>query len=83
MLVKTALDHIGKDVPLLICEQGGVRPDILGRQSFGILVGPEGGWTDEEKGLFTERNLAHLGLGQFTLRAETAAVVAAGIALQS
>lgn len=83
MLVKTALDHIGTDIPLLICEQGGARPDVLSKQSFGLLIGPEGGWTDEEKTLFASLDLAHVGLGQFTLRAETAAVVAAGIALQS
>ena len=37
-----------------------------------ILVGPEGGWTDEERG-----DLPAVGLGPHVLRAETAAIAAA------
>lgn len=80
MLVKTAIEHIGAKVPLMICEQGGERPDVLGQKTFGLLIGPEGGWTDDELALFTEHNLPHFGLGMHTLRAETAAVMAAGTA---
>lgn len=79
MLVRTALEHLGKKVPLMICEQGGDRSDILDQASFGILVGPEGGWSDAEKQLFTEHDLPFLGLGPLTLRAETAAIAAATI----
>lgn len=81
MLVKTAIEHIGGKVPLMICEQGGARPDVLTLQTFGFLIGPEGGWSDDEKSLFETHGLTHIGLGAFTLRAETAAVMAAGIGL--
>ena len=81
MLVATALDHMGSKIPLMICEQGGERPDALKTDSYGMLIGPEGGWTDKEIALFAEHNLAHLGLGDLTLRAETAAVTAASVAL--
>ena len=37
-----------------------------------VLVGPEGGWTDEELAL----PLPHVGLGGHVLRAETAAIAA-------
>ena len=37
-----------------------------------ILVGPEGGWTDDERG-----DLPTVGLGPHVLRAETAAIAAA------
>ena len=40
-----------------------------------VLVGPEGGWTDEERSC----GLATVGLGQHILRAETAAMAAAGL----
>lgn len=78
MLVKTALDHIGAKVPLMICEQGGAVPDNAASDVCGVLVGPEGGWSDAERELFDQLNLPPLGLGDFTLRAETAAVTAAG-----
>ncbi len=77
MLVKTALDHVGQSIPLVICEQGGAIPEATSGDSIGVLIGPEGGWSDAEHELFTQHNLPHLGLGQFTLRAETAAVTAA------
>lgn len=39
-----------------------------------VLVGPEGGWTDEERGLCPPERV--VGLGEAVLRAETAAVAA-------
>jgi 16S rRNA (uracil1498-N3)-methyltransferase len=42
-----------------------------------ILIGPEGGWTDEEKQLFNDKHIKHLALSEFTLRAETAVITAA------
>lgn len=43
----------------------------------GVLIGPEGGWTETEIAYFVEQGLSSVALGDFTLRAETAAVVAA------
>lgn len=81
MLVNTALDHLGDKIPLMICEQGGERPDALKSDSYGMLIGPEGGWSEKEIETFEQHNLPHLGLGDLTLRAETAAVTAASVAL--
>lgn len=78
MLVGTALEHVGAKVPLMICEQGGETPDVAKSSPCGVLIGPEGGWSNQELELFEKANLPHLGLGGFTLRAETAAVTAAG-----
>lgn len=46
-----------------------------------LLVGPEGGWTDEELATFSDRGIASATLGTTILRIETAAVVGAGIAI--
>lgn len=79
MLVQTAVEHVGSTLPLLVCQKGGDRPEELKSDTYGVLIGPEGGWTDDELALFDQHKLAHLGLGDFVLRAETAAVVAASI----
>jgi hypothetical protein len=52
-----------------IAEPGGGR---VGLATHTILVGPEGGWSDEELSSIALR----VGLGSGVLRAETAAVVA-------
>lgn len=77
MLVATALDHIGAKVPLLVCEQESSTSLSSEESPIGVLIGPEGGWSDEEKELFKQLNIRHIGLGSSTLRAETAAVAAA------
>ena len=54
---------------MALAEQGGPRLDPGTRM---ILVGPEGGWTADERDAVESR----VGLGELVLRAETAAVVA-------
>jgi 16S rRNA (uracil1498-N3)-methyltransferase len=51
----------------VLCERGGAAPS-LARTTF--LVGPEGGWSSDERAL----GLPEVGLGPNVLRAETAAV---------
>ncbi len=45
------------------------------KQQLGILIGPEGGWSDSELALFKEKNIPIYSLGGLVLRAETAAIV--------
>ena len=52
------------------------------KNPVGIFIGPEGGWSEREKQLFKDRGIKQLALSNFTLRAETAAVTAAGKLLQ-
>jgi 16S rRNA (uracil1498-N3)-methyltransferase len=73
-----------KDLPLYICEQHSTSAQaMLELEKVGVLIGPEGGWTDEEKELFASLQLPHIMLSTFTLRAETAAVVAVANILQN
>ena len=71
----TALDEFKDKMQLFICEQDSDGAE-LNLDEAGVLIGPEGGWSDKEKELFRTENLPHLNLHDFTLRAETACVAA-------
>jgi 16S rRNA (uracil1498-N3)-methyltransferase len=47
--------------------------------SIAIFIGPEGGWTDQERGEFIEAGWTRASLGPLILRAETAAIAALAI----
>lgn len=76
MHVATALEELASKVELYICEQDSEDAVMQNIDHIGVLIGPEGGWSDSEKQLFKDKNLKHLNLHDFTLRAETAAVSA-------
>jgi 16S rRNA (uracil1498-N3)-methyltransferase len=52
-----------------------IEAGVKSTTSKAIFIGPEGGWTDEEIEFFIKENVTPLALGQFVLRAETAAIV--------
>ncbi len=77
MRLQTALDEYGSKARLFICQQGSEHiPDLAHEERIGVFIGPEGGWSDDEKQIFTGQKLEHLHISDFTLRAETAAIVA-------
>jgi 16S rRNA (uracil1498-N3)-methyltransferase len=65
------LAELASSVPVVLAQRGG-GPLELGPL---LLVGPEGGWTDDELALAS----ATVGLGTGVLRAETAAIVAGAL----
>lgn len=77
VLLPAAVHQYAQKVPLFMCEQESLgkkkRPNFA---DVGVLIGPEGGWSEAEKQLFLSAELPRLSLGDFTLRAETAAVAA-------
>lgn len=75
--VEQALEAYAHTVELYIGEQGHDAVVTQSSKSRGILIGPEGGWSDSEKDLFKTHDLQLLALSAFTLRAETACVAAA------
>ncbi|MFA5651977.1 MAG: RsmE family RNA methyltransferase [Candidatus Paceibacterota bacterium] len=48
---------------------------------IGILIGPEGGWTENERDLFDDKEIKNISLGPQILRAETAAIVVSALIL--
>lgn len=80
LTVAEAIGEYKDKVKLLICDE--TTPSTNSqlpstKNPTGILIGPEGGWTEAELKLFKEAGLGSLHLGNLTLRAETACVSAA------
>ncbi|MFY9550208.1 MAG: RsmE family RNA methyltransferase, partial [Thermoanaerobaculia bacterium] len=61
---------------LLLDPGGGAFPDALAPGAASLLVGPEGGWTEEERGAALAAGWRAASLPAGKLRAETAAVAA-------
>jgi len=54
-------------------------PDRRASDSAALLTGPEGGWTDAERAAAVAAGWKPVSLGPLILRAETAAIAAAGV----
>lgn len=65
-----------KNLPICVADMTGEVYRDNGSEEILVLVGPEGGWSEKERELFVEKNLPHIALGEFTLRAETACIAA-------
>jgi 16S rRNA (uracil1498-N3)-methyltransferase len=61
---------------------GGLGDRVVGRRSATLLIGPEPGWSGAELELARSRGVAVATFGPVVLRTETAAVVAAALALR-
>jgi 16S rRNA (uracil1498-N3)-methyltransferase len=70
-----ALDEEPGGVPL-----GSALPAVRGAQdSVTVLIGPEGGWVEDERAAFLAAGWARVSLGPLILRAETAALAALAV----
>lgn len=76
LLVETIISELNEKIPLFICEQGETESELPKTKDAGVLIGPEGGWSEREQSIFKKNNLQHLSLHDFTLRSETACVTA-------
>jgi 16S rRNA (uracil1498-N3)-methyltransferase len=89
--LSNVLQHVGDYGLSIVChESAGTAPalaEYLGRSSISntstilVLIGPEGGFSDEEVIACTKAGSDVAALGPRRLRTETAAVVAAGLVL--
>ncbi len=82
--VQAAVTEFKDKVTLYFAEQSDAdalqnRPDVS--MPCGVFVGPEGGWTDEEKD-FLAQHCQKINAAQFTLRAETACVAVSTLLIQ-
>ena len=66
-------------MPVYIADMSAEPGIQIDEQEMLVCVGPEGGWSDQEREFFASKCIKHIHLGQFTLRAETAAIVAVQI----
>ncbi len=87
LTVEKALEQYAGKLDMFVCEQGAsslneVDSSTSPDNPLGLLVGPEGGWTESELEMFDERGIKKFGLHDFTLRAETAAISAVAVMMQ-
>lgn len=74
--LEAAINEYADKLYFLVCRKGDQPAQKLEFRKYGLLVGPEGGWSKSEQKMFSDRGFRSIDLGPFTLRAETAAVVA-------
>ena len=78
----TRFEQAVRDCPAgmgLLMHPGGLPVADAGRGASFFLVGPEGGWTEEEAGMASGAGLRTADLGRTILRSETAAVATAAV----
>ena len=68
----TTFAEVAREPGVVLAERDGRAPD---RATRVVLVGPEGGWTDDERRSVSD----HVGFGAQVLRSETAALAVAAV----
>lgn len=81
--LEKALAEYKDHLTIVVAHKGHNSDDALTNlDKIGVFIGPEGGWSESEQALFDRENYPGIDLGDFTLRAETAAIVASAKLLQ-
>lgn len=71
------LSEYAEKLKLFVCHFGQESPIVVDEdESTGVIIGPEGGWSDEEVATMITAGAQILELGKTVLRAETAAIIA-------
>jgi 16S rRNA (uracil1498-N3)-methyltransferase len=64
-------------------QQGAPAPGSMDSTGVTVIVGPEGGWTEDEREAVISAGYRPVALGRYTLRFETAALAAAAAISQA
>jgi 16S rRNA (uracil1498-N3)-methyltransferase len=82
------LDFDGEPLLSSSCIRGSRESELDSRlrgndteNKIGLLIGPEGGWSEKEREYFKTKNIKSVSLGNPVLRAETAAIVGSALIL--
>ncbi len=77
-------EFLNQQPAIVLLERAASVPigDILPGSTAAIAIGPEGGWSEQEQRQIAESAAGTATLGRLILRAETAAIVAAGTLIQ-
>ncbi len=75
------LDFEGEDLLASLKSHPSQMKSQFDGARIGILVGPEGGWSDNERIWFDEKGIKSVSFGSQILRAETAAIVVSALIL--
>jgi 16S rRNA (uracil1498-N3)-methyltransferase len=76
-----ALEPASFDGPIVVADAMGKPYDPTGADHIRLLIGPEGGFTEQEYESMSGRGVRLMSLGTTVLRIETAAVAAASVML--
>lgn len=79
ILLEKALEKCNK--PVFYFDTDAYKYFPISESKFSIAIGPEGGWSDEDKMLFEKHGAKSLKLSSTVLRAETAGIVASYISI--
>lgn len=72
------------EFPYIVFDPSGkpwTHKDFETTKALGVLIGPEGGWSEQELVLIREKNIPIISLGTQILRAETAAIAVSSLLL--
>ncbi len=74
--LKDVIGQFENHIAIYVCDMAGRNVEDDGLSEVMVVVGPEGGWSDDEKDYFDQKNIPSINMNPFTLRAETASVSA-------
>ncbi len=77
--IKDVIGQYHERTPICVADMAGELYDDDGSHEVVVLVGPEGGWSDKEREYFAEKNIPHISISDFILRAETACLSAVNL----
>jgi 16S rRNA (uracil1498-N3)-methyltransferase len=76
--LETLLDSKDYDKKVVL-DMGGEKLSNITGEKILLFIGPEGGWSDDERNMFKSKTVTLASIGENVLRAETAAIVGVSV----